>query len=175
MDGLNNSIEELLIRIPRTGTTSIIQSLKNKKINNRIVFAFARNPIDRFISSYFFLIKQQHSHLFPARVKESRYLKKFKNIEEFLNSKNIEKLFYFKSLEYFTKYNISYWGIFEKFKKSFDVLCQKLNVPSTQLRRINCGTRDAVTEKELYLIKEFCKKDIEIYNQVRTMSEKEFS
>lgn len=174
MDG-HNKIEELLIRIPRTGTTSIIQSLKNKKIKNRIVFAFARNPIDRFISSYFFLRKQKHSNLFPARVKESRYLRKFKNIEDFLNSKNIEKLFYFKSLEYFTKYNISYWGIFEKFNESFNVLCKKLDVRPDKLKKVNCGAKDNITKKELYLIKQFCKKDIEIYNQIKIIVEKEFS
>lgn len=174
MDG-PNKIEELLIRIPRTGTTSIIESLRNRKINNRIVFAFARNPIDRFISSYFFLKKQQHNRLFPARIKESRYLKKFKNIEDFLNSKNIEKLFYFKSLEHFTSYSISHWGIFEKFEQSFDVLCKKLNVKPTQLKKINCGTRGFIAKKDMYLIKEFCKKDIEIYNQIKTTSEEEFS
>jgi hypothetical protein len=165
----------IFIRVPRTAGTSISEYLNQfRKIDHKpTIFTFLRNPIDRFISSFYFLKKLKNYNGINFRKEQSEYIKQFNSIEEFIEKFGYKGMSYFESQKKLTKDKpINFWGIFEDLDKDFDNLCSILGCPKTNLPIKNSSNKEFINQETRDILKKILNEDIEYYNEIK--SKKEF-
>lgn len=119
----------LYIRIPKTGSTSIIHSLylrMNEVVMDQYSFAFVRNPYDRFLSL---------CRMF--KIDPERMCVEFDD----LCARNEKVRYHAYPMKYYT-----YWrgecfpdfiGRYENFQQDFDKVCNSIGVPERKLPHLN--------------------------------------
>lgn len=160
--------------MPRTGGTSINEYLNQfKKIDRKVtIFTFLRNPVDRFISSFYFLKKIKNYSGISFRKEQSQYVKQFNSIEEFIDKAGYRGLSYFESQKKLTKNKpINFWGFFENLDKDFDNLCSVLECPKTVLPIKNSSHKEFVHQETINVLEEILKEDIDYYNEIKLKKE----
>ncbi len=189
----NSTHECIFIHIPKTAGTSILRTLIGKsayrnhtsyhefqrvdavKFENYFKFCFVRNPYDRVVSSYVYLIKggnKKEDLDFQNFLKENfPTFEKF--ILEYLDKDTIYDHILFKPqysfiYNYKRKCHVDYIGRYENIKIDFESICQKLNIscklPSTnRVKRDDFETFYAnnVVREKVYSLYQ---KDFELFN-----------
>lgn len=184
---LNNKY--VFIHIPKTGGISVCKALNIEPHGHKtykeyeyilnsdqyFFFTFIREPVDRFLSAYNFLIQGGRNK------KDTRNKNKFdirkNNFREFLN--NLDKLnnlpIHFISQSYFllnkkNKIEIDFIGDYKNLKNEFEYLCNLLkinaNVLKTENKSVKYITKLDLTDSDIKKILNFYKEDHDIYNSI---------
>lgn len=199
-------MKAFFFHIPKTGGVSIVSSIENKcklespghinydmiikKYSSKFMdshfkFAFVRNPFDRFVSAYHYLLQQDKNH---------RYWKYDKNISNklkcindfysfcniFLEDKEINTYHHFKPMHVFICQNdkimVDFLGRYENLEEDFLMLIKKMNIENAHLEKKNTSKhlrwQDYYLENQfcIDLVKNFYEKDFEIFNYSKSIS-----
>jgi len=159
------------LMIPKTGTRSLLDTLKLRRLGERglefnaddykeyFIFTFVRNPWDRIASTY------------KNKVLGGKYwnTRKYPTFKSFIT--DLPKLRIDRHID--TQYSLTagfkgvdFIGRFESLEKDYTILCKKLNLPVKELLHKNKTFEKSYVEfydKETKdLVHDFYKKDIEI-------------
>ena len=106
-------------------------------------FGFVRNPFDRFVSTCFFL-NRENPRFAQAPV---RIMKRYLTAEQFRQRilvRPLSELLTYKSGEI----AVDYLGRYEDLQQSYDEVCERIGIPSTDLTRKNPSSHAAFTKYE---------------------------
>jgi chondroitin 4-sulfotransferase 11 len=150
---MNKPSPYLFIHVPKTGGTSIIHALNiydyccHEPISkypryltkNIFTFAFVRNPFDRILSAYNYLITEcgNNGDISFAR----SHLSKFKNFNEFIRefetSANLQSWLHFQTVFNFIDRHIDFVGRYENIQADFNVVCDRIGLLRLPLEHKN--------------------------------------
>lgn len=199
-------MKAFFFHIPKTGGVSIVSSIDKecdlespghisfdyalKKygsdfMNSCFKFAFVRNPFDRFVSAYHYLIQQDENHKYWKY--DKKISNEIKNINDFCSfcnvfedKKDINRYHHFKTINSLIckddKIMVDFIGRYETFNQSFLELTKKLHIQNVVLEKKNSSLHDpwqkyyANNEKGVNLVRNFYKKDFDIFNYSRDIT-----
>jgi len=92
-------------------------------------FSFIRNPWDRFVSSYAYLVEKHNDEY-------EEYIKPFKSFKDFAINGSTDSL-HFRPQTYWIDAPLDFIGRFEELQSHFDGLCKKLSLTSDILKNSN--------------------------------------
>ena len=152
---INHKHKFIFVHIPKTGGTSIENFFGgcNKKhrslskmynhllfdIKDYFKFTFVRNPYDRIVSLFFYMVKDENRNdvNFSSFVKNEVCWR----INESRSSitRSGKRRHFSQQVDWFENYNKNdfYIGKFENFQKDFNVVCDKIGIPPQQLPHKN--------------------------------------
>lgn len=180
----------LFIHNPKTGGSSIDLALYGRKwvtghgpcqlyinenenkFNNAFKFMFVRNPYDRLVSTYFYLISDKCSH-YDENI-HNRLINETTNFNSYINYlcsiNDYSNLNIHHNFQYIYAYDdnlterVDYIGKFENLQNDFENICEIIQFPKTKLEIINSSVHPYY--KELYTD--------EIAEKVYTLYKKDF-
>lgn len=183
----------IFIKIPKTGGTSISESLFNRGRNHMksevyeqfdpekfakyFKFTFVRNPWDRFLSAYVYLKNGGGNHKDASW--SARNLSKFSDFEGFVlslqNENQAQKILKFVHFipQYLFIYDqesrkkVDFIGRFENIENDFDDIKTKLNIDTNllHLRKSRSGKyQKAYTKQTKEIVGGLYKEDIKLFN-----------
>ena len=143
-------------------------------LSNYFKFTFVRNPWDRFVSTFFYLKKNEKNekvlniarkkvsdHSFTSFVKKKLHLEKTE-FDEFYFIHFRPQIHFLESLD-----NIDFIGRFENLHEDFDTICDKIGMPRQQLPHFNKTKHKSYTEyydeETKQIVAEVFTKDIEYF------------
>ena len=126
-------------------------------------FTFVRNPFDRLVSEYFYLIGGNRA------LKDRKHNKDIKR--ELINLSNKESTgiqgCHCISQHKFINNDIDFIGRFENLQNDFDIVCDKVGIPRQQLPHVNKSEHKHYTEyyddETRQIVAERYAKDIELF------------
>ena len=167
----------------------IIEEIKTEEINNYFKFAFVRNPYDWLVSNYTFnrgvhapyidvqvnrLLENKQQKIYSARDPEEnfKYLRKKMNpmnftdwVKYYTRNINATQIELIESID--TTISLDFIGRFENFQQDFDIVCEKIGIPSQQLPYKNATKHKHYTEyydeETKQIVAEKYAKDIEYF------------
>jgi hypothetical protein len=126
--------------IPKTGGTSVKKVLSvqtnhnvfDRKNSNCFSFAFVRNPYQRFLSAYFFLV---NGGLGTKQKNEKEKYIGNSDIDEFIKTKLVNSLEqeHFTPQHYFIPDGVDYLGKVETMQQDFNEICKVIGLEPIQL------------------------------------------
>lgn len=172
----------IFIHIPKTGGTSVGQTIYdsnvighkhrkwsdyyylNKKFyNNSFKFCFVRNPYDRILSVYNYLMNVPSQHIYTKKWAE-KFMTDVSSLEEFVNYLNPIRMKVWPHLELQTDYIFSgkknmvdFIGRFENFEEDLMFVAKKLNINVNKVPHLN---KSAKKEKSVPIVNELIKERI---------------
>ncbi len=149
-------------------TVKELQEKYPEEFKNYFKFCFVRNPWDRIVSGYFYMTKMS------SRISKLSPLKPFSNFKEFVHKNDIivmKKHIIFrpqyKQLVGGDNILVDFVGRFENLDKDFKIVCNKINLPSSELLWTNKSGhspyREEYDEETKQLVQELYQKDIELF------------
>ena len=172
---IQKSQPEKLIRIDHkdriiNSHNSIYQISRSVRIDNYFKFAFVRNPWDRIVSYYHYLIQYWDlSKDHPLTFRDWVLNSKSKKGRSFLDSRcaRITQFDHVSNLE--TKeLLLDFVGKFENLQEDFDKVCKIIDIPSQKLNIVNTSKHEHYTkyynEDTKNMIGDYYRKDIEYFD-----------
>jgi len=141
-----------------------IQSEYNDDLSNYFKFTFIRNPWDRFVSIYHYLLNT--TFCFKDKIDINEFARTI-----FLTKNNHCKWHclpqYFHLLDEYNNLNIDFIGRFENLQQDFNFVCDKIRTPQQQLPHENATNHKHYTEyyddETKQIVSEKYAKDIEYF------------
>lgn len=195
-------VKAIFFHVPKTAGCSISQLKKErediaflghvnydyavKKFGKDVVsqafkFSFVRNPYDRFVSAYHYLLQQDEDHKFWKYDKNiSLELKKIDSFEEFCkvykNKRSFYKYKHFLPMRHFLYKNnsctVDFIGKYESIENDLKYICDKLNVDDFTLPTLNVSNHK--NWREYYnsaycadIVRDWYRDDFETFNYSR--------
>jgi chondroitin 4-sulfotransferase 11 len=160
---ISHELKCIFIHIPKCAGSSINQQLKldsvgfsghspasyHSEYKNYFSFTFVRNPYDRVVSAYKYFRKLKEGHRWYKRNSIISNAANEMDFNEFVNHipdfmklmKREEGSFqsgvHFQAYSYFLDSNIDYLARFENIQEDYAYILKKLQLPRTNLRKIN--------------------------------------
>lgn len=160
---ISHELKCIFIHIPKCAGSSINQQLKldsvgfsghspasyHSEYKNYFSFTFVRNPYDRVVSAYKYFRKLKEGHRWYKRNSIISNAANEMDFNEFVNHipdfmklmKREEGSFqsgiHFQAYGYFLDSNIDYLARFENIQEDYAYILKKLQLPRTNLRKIN--------------------------------------
>ena len=165
---LNNE-QYTFCHIPKTGGTSVKKALNvrteshkifDRKNSNCFSFAFVRNPYQRFLSAYFFLINGGLGN--KQTIEKEKYIGN-SDIDEFIKTKLINSLDqeHFTPQHHFIPDGVDYLGKIETIQEDFNKICEIIGIDPIELPHENTTPKYdfQLTEEQKDVIYEIYKED----------------
>lgn len=170
-----SQMEYVFCHIPKTGGISIGKAvgqkpnhkIMDKKIINKFLFTFVRNPYDRMISTYFYLKNggrnlqdKKDSHEFISNLSLSDFI--FQKLE--ISSMNQQ---HFKPQNYWIPNGADFIGKYEKIDSDFEILKEVLKIDKNKkLEHLNTSNKTTISlnNREKREIFRIYQKDFELFN-----------
>lgn len=129
-------------------------------------FTFIRNPWDRFVSAYFYLITGGMKT--PQDLRAQNQIAKYKSFNDFIFNCNFDDIWHFKPISFFLDDKIDYVGRVETIQSDFNLICKRIGIPHIILKQNNSTTHNPYWEyyddSAYKFIAEKYQNDIETYN-----------
>tara|TARA_B100000035_G_scaffold311618_1_gene321501 strand:- start:10203 stop:10745 length:543 start_codon:yes stop_codon:yes gene_type:complete len=152
---VNHKLKCIFVEVPKTGSTSIraiigqpptphlnIVQIENQvtknQFNKYFKFAFVRNPWDRALSLYKYILKTPEHHYYEQccqLANFSAYLKERTPVPQ-----------QYDSLSKHGKIQVDFIGRFENMQHDFNIVCDKIGIPKQQLPHTNKSSHKNYTE-----------------------------
>ncbi len=164
---LNNE-QYTFCHIPKTGGTSVKKALNvrtthkvfDRKNSNCFSFAFVRNPYQRFLSAYFFLINGGLGS--KQTIEKEKYIGN-SDIDEFIKTKLINSLEqeHLTPQHHFIPDGVDYLGKVETMQEDFNKICEIIGIEPIELPHENTTPKYdfQLTEEQKDVIYEIYKED----------------
>lgn len=183
---ISHRLKFVFIHIPKTAGISIGNHLSrftdenlsegHKRLidysnfdKNYFKFSFARNPWDRFLSSYFYF--KNYGRQLGYDIKTGQLINKFNSFKEF--AFNLDSIYncvsspHFKTQLYWIDKNLNFIGKFENLQEDFNSVCDKIGISHQQLPHTNKTKHKHYTEyyddETRQIVAEKYAKDIEYF------------
>jgi len=193
--------KRIFIHIPKSGGTSVIkyskldlatvshaeyakgkyrtldevkQHLKNEGLEYSEVFAFIRNPLDRFLSAYYYLLNSGTTAKDHADYK--KYIQPYSDIQDFI-AKGLDhaaaKQVHFKPQSYWISGEVTLY-LFESLNDVINDMRKQAGLSYNKLSKSNKSKRPSkpvpLSRKALDKIREVYKKDYQLYKDAKSNS-----
>jgi hypothetical protein len=142
-----------------------------QNFKNYFKFAFVRNPWDRAVSDWLWLMKE--SNIFNHTLKNFLLEERFFSTINHLNNKNGRKDHFSTQSSYIfqdEKPAVNFIGRFESLQKDFNTVCEKIGIPQKKLAHTNKTTRKHYSEyynnETIEIVAEKYSKDIENFGYI---------
>ncbi len=147
-------------------------------IESLFKFCFVRNPVDRFVSAFYYL--RDYEHKKPgANENTYKYLSEYDGdintfIEEWYSHPvNPIGRPHFKKQTFFIKIDnqikVDFIGLFDNLEKDFNFILDRIGYPKVELKKTNRTpkiNRTKLTSKSIRKIEELYAEDVELYHEL---------
>ena len=103
-------------------------------------FCFVRNPWDRAVSAYHYVMKHCSAPPIPLNITFSDFISEYDRFNpEIITHYSRSQIKWI--LDKNNEINIDFIGRFERLQEDFNILCDKIKIPRQQLPHINAGPK----------------------------------
>jgi chondroitin 4-sulfotransferase 11 len=172
----------IFVHIPKTGGISVLRCLNidyrpltshspltyypKYLRETAFSFTFVRNPFDRIVSAYNYLIQHRgntaDSHFADEHLKRHKNFNSF--VKDFENNETLQTWLHFLPMTSFIDDEIKFVGRFENLQNDFNDVCDNIGILRIPLNKINVSKHAHYStyynKKSKKIVENFYKKDI---------------